>query len=173
MYTIISGTNRPDSNSIKVARFYAELLKNQQVETRVFSLTDVPVDFAFNEMYGSRSAEFEAIIEEYINASEKLVFIVPEYNGGFPGVLKTFIDAVSPNHFKNKKIALIGLSAGRAGSIMGMDALTTVFHYLSAEVLSNKPKLSGIEQILDDSGTINDEECIAALKLQVEKFIRF
>ena len=42
-----------------------------------------------------------------MSQSEKFVFIVPEYNGSFPGVLKTFIDGLAfPDTFEQKKNVL-------------------------------------------------------------------
>ena len=43
-YTIISGTNRSGSNTLKVARQYQQLLKNKGVEATVVSLEGVDLN---------------------------------------------------------------------------------------------------------------------------------
>ena len=46
-------------------------------------------------------------IQEIVTKTDKFIFVIPEYNGSFPGVLKVFIDACSfPESFYEKKAAL-------------------------------------------------------------------
>ncbi|MEL6607264.1 MAG: NAD(P)H-dependent oxidoreductase, partial [Bacteroidota bacterium] len=78
-------------------------------------------------------------------ATQKYVFIVPEYNGSFPGVFKAFIDGLQfPNTFKDKKCALVGVSKGPQGASFAMSHLTDIFHYLRMHVYPLKPRLAGI-----------------------------
>ncbi|MFT4779833.1 MAG: NAD(P)H-dependent FMN reductase [Flavobacteriales bacterium] len=154
--TVIIGTHRPNSNSEMVAQHYLNELKKLEVDFSVLFLKDLPADFLFTEMFGSRTATFETIIETYIVPATKFVFIIPEYNGGFPGILKSFIDCVPPVHFQGKKAGLIGLSSGAAGALRPMDQFTNVLNYLKVTVLYLKPKLSGIDRILVN-GVLKDE----------------
>ena len=49
-------------------------------------------------------------IRDKMVASQKFVIIVPEYNGSFPGVLKTFFDGLKfPSTFTDKNCALVGI----------------------------------------------------------------
>ena len=100
MITIIAGTNRPDSNSERIANFYHNLIPE---ESQVLALKDLPRDFVYADTYGEGSDAFNAIVKTNIIDADKFIFIIPEYNGGFPGVLKAFIDAVHPKHFNDKK----------------------------------------------------------------------
>ena len=171
--TIISGTNRPGNNSQHISRFCLEYLKSEGVEVNIFSLEDLPEDFAFNEQYGRRSEKFDKVIKTFIEPVDKFVFVVPEYNGGFPGVLKTFIDCVPPPNWQNKMAALIGLSSGHAGNSRGLDHLTGVLHYLKMEVMALKPKLSNIESLLDENKNLIDERGQKSVKEQMEKLMLF
>ncbi len=164
MITIISATNRPNSNTAKVSRHYIQLMEKQGVECKLLSLENLPRDFAFAELYGSRSEKFQQLLEEYLIPAQKFVFIVPEYNGSFPGILKTFIDAVHPDINRGKKVALIGISSGRAGNLRGMDHLTGILHYLGMHVHPNKLPVSGILSLLDADGEIKDEGTKKALE---------
>jgi chromate reductase len=173
MTTVISCTNRNDSNSIKIARHYVELLKTQDVEVQLLSLGDLPTNFVFSECYGNRTEEYAALIEQYVTRAEKFIFIVPEYNGSFPGIVKAFIDSVPPDSFYDKKAALVGLSAGHSGSLLGMDHLTGILNYLKVDVLSRKPKLSFIEKCFAEDGAYTDERGQSQLQEQVEFFLKF
>ena len=77
--------------------------------------------------------------------AQKYVFVVPEYNGSFPGVLKAFIDGLDfPTTFAGKKCALIGVSQGWRGGSTGLSHLTDIFHYLKMDVCPFKVYLPNI-----------------------------
>lgn len=165
MITVIVGTNRPESNSFKIGKLYMEELKSQGVDAQMLQLEDLAPDFIHQEMYGRRTAEFEQIIATYIRPITKFVFVIPEYNGSFPGVLKAFIDCVPPGEFHGKKAGLIGLSSGAAGAARAMDQFTSILNYIKVNVLYAKPKLSGIDTLLQD-GVLSDERAVTGLRDQ-------
>ncbi|MEJ2004715.1 MAG: NAD(P)H-dependent oxidoreductase, partial [Cyclobacteriaceae bacterium] len=104
-YVIVCGTNRNDSVSLQIASYYLEILKKSGIEAGLIDLRDLPDDFAFSALYenAGKNEKFNPMREVMLNA-KKFIFIVPEYNGSFPGVLKTFIDGLKyPNTFSNKK----------------------------------------------------------------------
>lgn len=169
MITIIAGTNRPDSNSEKIANFYNDLIPE---ESQVLALQDLPNDFVFADTYGEGCADFNKIVTEKVINADKFIFVIPEYNGGFPGVLKAFIDAVPPKEFYNKKAALVGISSGHTGALRPMDQFSDILHYLKVEVLSAKPKLSGIESLLTGD-KLTDERSLDLLNDQIERFAKF
>ena len=110
MITVISATNRAGSKTEVVSKCYDELLKARGVNSQVLSLMDLPRNFAFDELYGHRSREMTLLLEQFIANVDKFLFIIPEYNGSYPGVLKTFIDAIPPRMFKDKKAGIVGVS---------------------------------------------------------------
>ena len=103
---------------------------------------------------------------------EKIVFIIPEYNGSFPGVLKAFIDSLDHLSMAGKKACLIGLSSGHAGALRALDHFTAVLHHLKVEVYSDKPKLSGIDKLINEN-QINDEKTIKRLGDVLDGFMKF
>ncbi len=169
MITIIAGTNRPGSNSEKIANFYN---KYTPEESQVLCLKDLPRDFVFTDTYGEGSTEFNKIVNDKIVNADKFIFIIPEYNGGFPGILKAFIDAVHPKNFHNKKAALVGLSSGHTGALRPLDQFSDILHYLKVEVLSAKPKLSGVELLIKEDQLI-DERALSLLNDQIDRFSKF
>ncbi len=169
---VIVGTHRPNSNSELVAHHYVEELKRLGVNYSLLALKDLPSDFLFTEMFGKRTATFESLIEKHIIPANKFVFIIPEYNGSFPGILKSFIDCVPPAHFHGKKAGLVELSSGAAGGLRPMDQFTNVLNYLKVSVLYSKPKLSGIDKILID-GHVRDDRAVKALQEHAELMREF
>lgn len=172
MITVICGTNRENSNSAIISRVYEDIIQQFNVEVNVLYLKDLPNNFAYDEMNEKKSEAFEAIVDKYVVKANKFIFVIPEYNGGFPGVLKSFLDVVAPKYFNNKKAALVGVASGHAGALRPLDHLTNVLHYLKVEVMSDKPKFSSINALLDDN-KLNDQQAIDRLKNQVEKFLKF
>ncbi|RYY06214.1 MAG: NADPH-dependent FMN reductase, partial [Sphingobacteriaceae bacterium] len=78
MFTIIAGTNRAGSSTLKLAVYYQQKLTEKGIEAQVLSLEDLPDNFLKSDLYGKRSEAFVPIVK-LINASEKFIFIMPEY----------------------------------------------------------------------------------------------
>lgn len=175
MITIVVGTNRKNSMSAKIAQYYQGILQSKfDGETQIVDLADLPADFTGTALYeqNGSNAEFNKLREQ-VQSSEKLVFIVPEYNGSFPGVVKAFIDGFKyPEGIRDKKGALIGVSSGIQGGVFAMSHLTDIFNYLGMHVLAIKPKLAGIEKNWDGTRVTNDLYN-QLLHQQAEKLVKF
>ncbi|MCW3084002.1 MAG: NADPH-dependent oxidoreductase [Bacteroidetes bacterium] len=173
MITIISGTNRPNSNTLKVAKHYAQLMEKQGVSAKLLSLENLPETIAFSDVFHRRTENFQQLLNEFIIPAEKFVFVAPEYNGSFPGILKVFLDAMPHDMNREKKAGLIGTAGGRAGNLRGMDHLTDILHYLGIHVHPNKLPISGISGLLDGEGKIRDEYTIRVLEKHVMDMIKY
>ena len=164
MITIISGTNRPENVSLRVSMAIAELLTSMEIDAQVLDLQKLPKDFVFrNDVFGNPDPGFSAIVDQFISTADRFVFVVPEYNGSFPGVCKAFIDAIWPEQFKGKKAALVGLSSGRAGNLRGLDHLTGILHYLDIPVMPKRVNIIHVESQMNDEGRLEDEKTIQQL----------
>lgn len=174
MITIISGTNRQNSVSAQVASLYQSLLSEHKIESQIIDLADLPKDFIYSALYDNngKNPEFNKVLKK-LHASEKYVFIIPEYNGSFPGVLKAFIDGMEyPNSFQNKKCALVGISSGMQGGGLALSHMTDIFNYLGMHVLALKPKLARIEKNFDGE-EVTDKLYGQLLEEQVQKLLAF
>lgn len=172
--TIISGTNRDDSYTLKVAQFYHSIVKEKSHNRNVWlaDFRDLPKDIAFEEVYGKRTKTFDAYVEKYIGASDKFFWIVPEYNGSFAGITKVFIDAVHPRYFYYKKVCLVGVASGRAGNLRGIDQLAMVLQYLRMNVFYNKLPISRIEDVWNEKGPKTEEQKQAVIS-QIDEFLKY
>src|SRR6056300_915985 len=107
MITIISGTNRVNSNSLNVSKSYQKLLLENELESQILDLATLPKTFMAEDMYGLRTNETKELIEQYILPVQHFIFAIPEYNGTYPGALKLFMDAMDPKFFKEKTACLV------------------------------------------------------------------
>ncbi len=166
IYTIISGTNRPGSNTIRVAKQYFQLLEKKGIPTRFVSLEGLDVN--------SRNDQLRKLEKEALIPARKFIFVVPEYNGSFPGVLKAMIDNTDIEKvWWGKKALLTGVSTGRAGNLRGMEHLTGVLHYLKMNVHHNKLPISVVNRLLNGGKDIEDALTLKVIDEQLEEFIRF
>lgn len=149
MNLIISGTNRENSYSYEIALYYQKSLAKKGQDWEILTLTQLPSELIQTDLYGKRSPEFKKI-QDQVTRAKKFIFIIPEYNGSFPGILKLFIDACSfPDSFHHKKAALVGLSSGKYGNIRGVDHFTGVCSYLRMHVLPLKIHIPLIRKEMD------------------------
>jgi NAD(P)H-dependent FMN reductase len=164
MITIISGTNRKESNTYKIASEYQYILRKKGLEAAIFSLEDVDVL--------RYDAAFERIENEILVPTTHLIIISPEYNGSFPGVLKMLFDnSRSHDIWFHKKALLTGVATGRAGNLRGMDHLADVLNYLKITVHPNKLPISVVNSIVGADGKIMDAGTIRAINQQLDEFI--
>lgn len=174
MITLISGTNRPASNSRAVVNMYASLLDARGISYQILDLADLPADFTTSALYDNvgKDEGFNKLSGMIAN-SDKFVFVVPEYNSSFPGVLKAFIDGLAyPNTFKDKKGALIGISSGMQGSGLSLSHLTDILNYLGMHIMAMKPKFAHIENNFDGTKLTN-KLYQELLEQHIEQFIKF
>ena len=168
MVTVISGTHRVNSNTLKISKIYESIIKEKSnEEVKLFSLVEFSEQLSMKDLYQYHHPSLQKIIDEYILNSDKIIIVAPEYNGTFPGILKLFIDSIRPELFKNKKIALVGVATGRGGNLRGLDQLTNAFHYLGAEILSHKLPLSRINETIFPKDKEN-KDLLAALEVQLK-----
>ena len=164
MITIISGTNRHGSNTEKVAREYQYMMKEKGYETGFLSLEGINV-----MRYDTAFVKLE---EEILIPTTHFIFVSPEYNGSFPGVLKMLFDT-SRSHeiWFHKKALLTGVATGRAGNLRGMDHLADILNYLKITVHPNRLPISGVDKLLSPEGKLTDANTLKYISGQVDEFI--
>lgn len=165
MYTIISATNRIGSNTLKVSKQYQQFFKEQGIDAKLLSLED------FKSFH--RDENFNALETEYLAPASKFIFIMPEYNGSFPGVFKLMMDISDLSVCWNfKKVMLVGVANGRAGNLRGIDIMTNMCNYMKMHVFFNKLPISSVSSELENDVFVN-EQTIQTIKSQIEGFIKY
>ena len=100
---IIVGSTRRDRQSIKVARFVlSRLQQRKNAETELLDLLEY--NFPIMEERLHRRDDPPPRLQEYadkIARADSLIIVTPEYNNGYPGVLKNALDYLLPEYERN------------------------------------------------------------------------
>jgi NAD(P)H-dependent FMN reductase len=173
MITLISGTNRPNSNTRQVARNIEEIYAQLKTPIEVLDLANLPPEIFSPCSYAEKPKSFEPFAQAILRSSG-LHVVTPEYNGGMPGVLNYFIDMLKfPESFIKRPVCFTGLSAGIWGALRPIEQLQAIFAYRNAYVYPERVFLPGINDLLDESGRLKDSELIKRLTSQAEGFVGF
>ncbi len=174
MKLIVVGTNRPGSNSEKIALYIQQLYKAQGEATEILRLTDVPFAELHGQNYGNKNLPEGLKTQiDRINSAEGLIMVVPEYNGSYPGALKLFIDHWSyPLSFEHRPVCFVGLG-GLFGGLRPVEHLQQVFGYRNAFCFPDRIFLMNVWKIIDAAGQISDTVAADLLKKQVSGFQKF
>lgn len=174
MITIIVGTNRRDSVSMQIAVQYSEILSEEGKESSILNLRELPPDFIYSALYENTGKnDLFNRARDLMNQSDKFVFVIPEYNGSFPGVLKAFIDGLDrAKALTDKKCALIGISAGDQGAGLALSHFTDILNYCGTNVLAYRLRLANIADLMTDN-KISNQLYLSKIQKQAKKLIEF
>ncbi|MGO9587127.1 MAG: NADPH-dependent FMN reductase [Limisphaerales bacterium] len=173
MISLIAGTNRPGSNTRKVAAHLEEFYAELQVPLRVLDLAQLPPEIFSPGAYAEKPKSFQPFADAILQ-SDGLHVVTPEYNGGIPGILKYFIDMLKfPESFERRPVCFTGLAAGIWGALRPVEQLQQIFGYRNAYLYPERVFLPEIYDLLDDSGRLKDAELLGRLKKQVNGFTDF
>jgi chromate reductase, NAD(P)H dehydrogenase (quinone) len=173
MITIISGTNRPGSNTRKITSCVQAVYESLGVKLRLLDLADMPPEIFSPTSYAAKPARFSGFVDAIL-AADGVVIVTPEYNGGFPGVLKYFIDMLPfPESFEQRPVCFVGLSAGPWGALRPIEQLQAIFAYRNAYIFPERVFIPGIRQLVDAEGKITSPEIRQRLEEQARGFVKF
>jgi NAD(P)H-dependent FMN reductase len=173
MITLIVGTNRPGSNTRKVATHIENLYAELKVPLHVLDLAKLPPEIFSPVSYAEKPKSFQPFADTILQ-SHGLHVVTPEYNGSVPGILKYFIDMLKfPESFEQRPVCFTGLAAGMWGALRPVEQLQAIFGYRNAYLFPVRVFLPQINNLLDSSGRLKDAELIERLKSQAEGFVGF
>lgn len=173
MIVIISGTNRPESSTRKVAGQIEEIYADLKAETKMLDLAKMPAEIFDPSSYAEKPAGFKEFSQTVLDA-DGLVVVTPEYNGGMPGVLKYFIDMLEfPESFENRPVCFVGLSAGMWGALRPVEQLQSVFGYRDAHIFPKRVFIPGVYKLFGEDGKLKDEKLVERLGKQAAGFVEF
>jgi NAD(P)H-dependent FMN reductase len=159
---VILGTPRQGRRSEHVARFVVSQLESKSgVETGLIDLrtTTFPT-----------SDEGEAIKDPAFSAAmtrmDGLVIVVPEYNHGYPGMLKHALDT-NLKEYIHKPVGICGVSAGAFGGARAIENLLPVVRELGLVAIFWDLNFSKVGSVFDPaSGALLEP----AYRKRFEKF---
>ena len=173
MIVIISGTNRPGSNTRKVTTHVQAHYQSLGVKTHLLDLAELPAEIISPSAYAEKPAGLKKFTDAIL-AAEGLVIVTPEYNGGIPGILKYFIDMLPfPESFEQRPVCFVGLAAGIWGALRPVEQLQAIFGYRNAYIFPERVFMPGIGKLLNETGQFTSPDLDKRLSRQAEGFVGF
>lgn len=173
MIVLLIATNRPGSNTGKVAAHVAEIYAAKGTPLHVIDLHKLPPEIFSPSSYAEKPAGF-APFQEAISKASGVVIVTPEYNGGIPGVFKYFLDMLKfPESFQGVPVAFVGLAAGIWGALRPVEQIEDILIYRHALIFPERVNISGINNHLDEKGRVKTPELVERLEKQAEGFLKF
>lgn len=167
---IISGTNRANSNALRVSKIVLGHYQSAKIAAEIFNLEDLPREVFDHTSYAKKPPAMQAIQQRVLDAPG-LHIITPEYNGSFPGVLKYFIDMLKfPESFDRKPVAFVGEANGVWGGLRSVEQLQLIFGYRNAHTYPDRVFIPGVKEKFDAAGNFTDSSINDRLKKQAVGF---
>jgi NAD(P)H-dependent FMN reductase len=172
MKYIISGTDRTNSNSLKVSKYIQGLYRDLGEEVGIIDLCEVRRELAGGPHYGANQPASLQLEMNKVVSSDGLIVVCPEYNGSMPGILKYYIDHMKfPDCFEYRPVCFVGLG-GLFGGIRPVEHLQQVFGYRNAFIYPQRVFLMNVHKIMQDE-VVADPLMAGLLKSQAEGFQKF
>jgi NAD(P)H-dependent FMN reductase len=160
---VILGTTRKGRASEMVARFVVEeIRKRRGIETELIDirLLSLPIDDAGEAI---KDAKFSSTVAR----ADALVIVVPEYNHGYPGMLKHVLDT-NLKEYIHKAVGICGVSAGGFGGTRVIQNLLPVLRELGLVTIFWDGTFSGARKLFDAEGKLLDESYIK----RIDQFLK-
>jgi NAD(P)H-dependent FMN reductase len=149
---IILGTTRQGRRSEAAARFILEQTrKRADVETELIDVSKLPMrlDDAGEQM---KDQTFSATIQR----CDGIIIVTPEYNHGYPGLLKHALD-MNLKEYIHKAVGICGVSAGPFGGTRVIEALLPVMRELGLVTIFEDVNFGKAQEIFDERGQLLDQ----------------
>jgi NAD(P)H-dependent FMN reductase len=159
---VILGTSRQGRRTEYAARFVLEQTKKRaDVETELIDVCKLPLklDDAGEQM---KDPKFSATVER----SDGLIIVTPEYNHGYPGLLKHALD-MNLEEYIHKAVGICGVSAGPFGGARVIEALLPVMRELGLVTIFWDVNFGNVQKLFDEQGNLLDQSYVRRL----EKFL--
>ncbi|MEO5860239.1 MAG: NAD(P)H-dependent oxidoreductase [Pyrinomonadaceae bacterium] len=150
---LLLGTNRRDRSSENVAKWvFSKMGEREDIEPQYFDVRDfdLPHDHYGTEIGGDFPEWRDAIVK-----ADGLVIVTPEYNHGYPGVLKSVLDLLLKEYI-HKAVAFVSVSAGPWGGTRVCEALLPVVRELGLAVTFTDLQFPSVRTKFDDGGNLLD-----------------
>ena len=160
---VVLGTVRKGRASENVAKFVFEQVRQREgVDTQLIDIGELrfPGDDAGEQI---KDKEFSATCER----ADGVVLVVPEYNHGYPGMLKHALDT-NLKEYIHKAVGICGVSQGGFGGTRVIEALLPVLRELGLVTIFWDGNFSKAPEMFDETGKIKDE---ATQVKRMDKFL--
>src|SRR3954465_525134 len=159
---LILGTPRQGRESEHAANFVFEQTKKRAgVETELIDVRTLPMklDDAGEQM---KDPKFSATS----GRCDGLIIVTPEYNHGYPGLLKHALD-MNLKEYIHKAVGICGVSAGPFGGTRVIENLLPVLRELGLVAIFEDVNFGNVGDVFDDAGKLLEANFVR----RVDKFL--
>src|SRR5262245_59231141 len=152
---VILGTTRKCRMRLHAARVvYGEVRKREGVVTELIDIAELtlPVDDAGEAIKDPR---FSAAMER----ADGMIIVSPEYNHGFPGLLKHVLDSCLKEYI-HKPAGIVGVSAGLFGGARMIEHFQPILRELGLVSIFWDLNFGNVQKVFDPSGRLLDDAYI-------------
>lgn len=160
---VILGTSRRGRQSAAAASLMVrEIARRPGVTTELIDVAMVPlaVDDAGESIK-------DPLFAERMARADGLVIVAPEYNHGYPGLLKHLLDSCLKEYI-HKAVGIMGVSSGPFGGSRVIQNLLPVMRELGLVTIFWDVNVSSVQNVFDEAGELRD----AAFLRRIDKFLR-
>jgi len=149
---VILGTPRQGRMSENAAKLMWDRLGARTgVETELIDVATLPIPVS-----DAGEAVKDAGFAETMNRADALVIVAPEYNHGYPGLLKHVLDT-NLKEYIHKAAGVVGVSAGVFGGARVIQNLIPVLRELGLVTIFWDVNFTTVGSRFDDEGKLLDE----------------
>lgn len=170
---IISGTDRANSHALHIAKYLKKRYQSEQVSADIIDLQCFPLLKATDGKYHDKAEAINRFNKPLLKA-DGVIFVCPEYNGGYPGILKLFIDYLPyPVSFHKKPVCFVGESNSPFGGQRAVEQLQQVIGFQNAYMLPERVFIPRVKENFDADTGIKNAYQQNLLNEQINHFIHF
>lgn len=149
---VILGTPRQGRQSERVTQFIVEQVgQRENVQTELIDIRKLPIT-TMDAGETAKDPGFAALMER----ADGLIIVAPEYNHGYPGLLKHVLDTCLKEYI-HKAVGICGVSAGPFGGTRVIQNLLPVMRELGLVTIFYDLNFSNVQSLFDESGKLLDE----------------
>lgn len=156
---VILGTNRPGRQSEKPAKFMLEEVLKSGLETELIDVAD----FAEEAVKFEKESPKIKMLAEKISKADGFIIVAPEYNHGYPGILKAVLDLFYDQYAK-KPVGFCGVSVSKMGGARVVEQLRLVSIEFHMAPIREAIYFSEVSGLFDENNKIKNPAYLENVK---------
>ena len=171
---VMLGSIRRNRESVKVAKYALECLRSIRcVSTDLLDLRDLNFPMMEERLRFRDDAPSEVIeFSRRISRADAIVIVTPEYNSGYPGVLKNALDYLK-DEYRRKPFGIITVSAAWSGGMLCLASLRQVILHLGGIPIPAILPVANVQNLFDKDGNPCDSGFLQRGKAYFEELLWF
>jgi NAD(P)H-dependent FMN reductase len=152
---VILGTGREGRRSEPVANFvFSEVRKREHIETELIDIRTLPICIT-----GPSDELKDPVLAAKMMRADALVLVAPEYNHGYPGLLKHVLD-MNLEEYIHKAVGICGVSASPFGGARMIENFLPVLRELGLMTIFTDVNFGNAEKLFDEHGQLLDQSYV-------------